>query len=396
MIKYLTNSQFSIYGQIYTEDINEINNVNGMALDHVCQLNVSSASIRCLFHTVISPVLLKPVEGIALLCVSHNPAKDDIEVFLLDKPVSINNGIFYNVIPLYGVCSVLISMSEDNTLEEVPLNDEFTPLGSYPKVEINKIFTLFYQEKGKEFMFKGEKHNFWELTYVDKGTLYSSVDGKAYVINKGELIFYKENQYHMQWSKENEGVSFVTVTFDMNFNSSRYLSDKVFSADEEFKDTIKKILMEENRDQYYSNELIICYLKILIIKLIRNQNFENTMQDLDSKIKSKINNSIVENTLFYIHKNINKKMSISEISGFVHVSQSYLSTVFKKVIGMTIVDYINKYRLDQSKHLLMESDYNITQIADMLGFASIHYFSRQFKSHFGLSPSEYIKSLDKK
>ena len=396
MIKYLTNSQFSIYGQIYTEDFDDINNVNGTELSHVNQLNVTSGSIRCLFHTVISPAVLKPVEGIALLCVSHSPVKDEIEVFLLDKPVSINSGIFYNVIPLYGVCSVLISMSEDNTLTEVPLNDELTPLGSYPKVEINKIFTLFYQEKGKSFMFKGEKHNFWELTYVDKGTLYSSVDGKTYVINKGELIFYKENQYHMQWSSENEGVSFVTVTFDMSFNSSRYLSDKVFTADEEFKDTIKKILMEENRDQYYSNELIICYLKILIIKLIRNQNFENTMQDLDSNIKSKINNSIVENTLFYIHKNINKKISISEISGFVHVSQSYLSTVFKKVIGMTIVDYINKYRLDQSKHLLMESDYNITQIADMLGFASIHYFSRQFKSHFGLSPSEYIKSLNKR
>jgi AraC-like DNA-binding protein len=62
---------------------------------------------------------------------------------------------------------------------------------------------------------------------------------------------------------------------------------------------------------------------------------------------------------------------------------------------MTIVDYINKYRLEQSKHLLMESNYNITQIADMLGFTSIHYFSRQFKSHFGISPSEYIKTIDK-
>ena len=55
--------------------------------------------------------------------------------------------------------------------------------------------------------------------------------------------------------------------------------------------------------------------------------------------------------------------------------------------------YLLNIKLQKSKELIRENQYTISEIADMLGFSSIHYFSRLFKKYFDLSPSEYAKEI---
>jgi AraC-like DNA-binding protein len=392
MIETLTNSDFNSYGKVLNLGFKEACAKENISADEIIQLNLTAKSLRSLICTNKCTSFLNLLEGLAILCVSMTPLQKDIKVFLLDKPVTINSGIFYNVVPLYGVCSIQIGKQKHEEFTEHFLTEDFTPLGIYPKVNINNVYTLFYQDKEKNFLFKGEKHNFWELTYVDKGTLYNNIDGKTYVTKQGELIFYKENQYHIQWTDETHPASFVTITFSMDFYDSNILSDRIFALDDDMKNIIKNIIHEKNDGLYYNDDVIICYLKILIIRLIRNDKLESTIHSLKGVVKDKIENSLVANITEYIEANIDRKLTIPDIAKQVHLSQSYLSTIFKQNMDITIVDYINKLKLEKSKHLLRTSKYSITEISEMLGYNSIHYFSRQFKLHFGVSPSAYANS----
>lgn len=392
MIENLNETSFNPFGRIYNLGFKEACVIEEINMTTPSHLNLTSKSVSTLVCSENSCSVLEVLEGLALLCVSKKPGSDKPRVFLLDKTVSIDKGVFYTVVPLYSVCSVLLGKNTSSSITEFSFDEDYVPIEFNPKVNINKIYTIFYQEKNKNFLFKGEKHNFWELTYVDKGILHSNVDGKTYITEAGELIFYGENQYHMQWC-ESEPVSFITITFDMYFDNSADIANRLFTVGDELKTILQNIIYEKDKSLYCSNDIILCYLKILIIKLLRNDSLENTLLNVNNTVKNKIENSIVSKTLEYIHNNIGNKLSICSIAAYVHLSPSYLSTLFKKNMDMTIVDYINKHRLEKSKELIKTSSYSITHIAEMLGYTSIHYFSRLFKAHFGMSPSTYASSI---
>ena len=76
-----------------------------------------------------------------------------------------------------------------------------------------------------------------------------------------------------------------------------------------------------------------------------------------------------------------------------NVSSSHLTSLFRKQMGFSPGEYIRRVKLDESKTLIREGNLNFTQISTRLCYSSIHHFSRQFKDHYGLSPSEYSKSI---
>ena len=95
----------------------------------------------------------------------------------------------------------------------------------------------------------------------------------------------------------------------------------------------------------------------------------------------------------YIMNHINSSLSINEICDKFAISRSSLQALFKRNLDISPKHYINNIKLEQSKILLKKSARTVSEVSDMLGFASIHYFSRKFKLQYGISPSEYAKSI---
>ncbi|MFR9235767.1 MAG: helix-turn-helix domain-containing protein, partial [Eisenbergiella massiliensis] len=75
----------------------------------------------------------------------------------------------------------------------------------------------------------------------------------------------------------------------------------------------------------------------------------------------------------------------------VNLSASYLSFVFKENSGLNFVDYVNQFRLRKAKELLENTSYNISQIAELVGYSSANSFSKVFKKYNGISPAQYRK-----
>jgi len=76
----------------------------------------------------------------------------------------------------------------------------------------------------------------------------------------------------------------------------------------------------------------------------------------------------------------------------VNVSKEYLARCFRQEMGVTLVTYLNRYRVDQAKSLLEKGEHNLTKVALATGFSSSSYFSRVFRQEAGMSPSDYVKS----
>lgn len=91
----------------------------------------------------------------------------------------------------------------------------------------------------------------------------------------------------------------------------------------------------------------------------------------------------------FIHKNYNKKISLSEIAASGKVCQSRCSAIFKRYLHESPIAYLTSHRLRKSIELLESTSVPITEIAVSAGFFGVSYFAETFRKHYGCSPSEY-------
>ncbi|MGL5754810.1 MAG: helix-turn-helix transcriptional regulator, partial [Paraclostridium sp.] len=144
----------------------------------------------------------------------------------------------------------------------------------------------------------------------------------------------------------------------------------------------------------YSNELSLCYLKQLIINTLRLENSFN-QNTPTTHMQQTYENNLLNNILKFINEHINNKIYVETICSKFNISSTMLHSLFKKNMNVTFKNYINNIKLNKSKELISSSSYTLSEISEILGFSSIHYFSKKFKSQFGISPSEYSKSIYK-
>ena len=84
-------------------------------------------------------------------------------------------------------------------------------------------------------------------------------------------------------------------------------------------------------------------------------------------------------------------LSLDKISDHFYVSKTYLAYIFKKTYGMTVMEYLNKIRLEEAQYHLHSSDMTVSDIAAATGFVNASYFARAYKKYFGRTPSEEIR-----
>ena len=117
---------------------------------------------------------------------------------------------------------------------------------------------------------------------------------------------------------------------------------------------------------------------------LKNQSVEKQTEDVVNQVKK------------YIVEHLDGDTSLYNLAEQVHFSQEYLLRIFKKKEGITILQYINDLKLAAAKQLLTDSELQVREIADRLGFASQGYFGRFFRNKTGLTPNAYREAEKRK
>ena len=100
---------------------------------------------------------------------------------------------------------------------------------------------------------------------------------------------------------------------------------------------------------------------------------------------------IVETAIHFMRENLSKRLTLADIARHVNYSPSHFSAVFSRRTGYAPVYYFNQLKIQQASTYLDFTDLKITQICPRLGIDDPYYFSRLFRKHMGMSPSDYKK-----
>ncbi len=305
MFKQTSCYTFNKYGHI-------LSNINSDIVSSKDKLfmDIIDNSINKLFVSD-EDIYIKLKKGVVLLLVSYTPNSDNIDTFVLNKQILLNKGIYYNFIPISNDCQLEIYLNKNN-LNLTSIDKPYTYKEIVPTININKIYTKFYQEKPVNYLFKGEKHNFWEFTFVDRGILYTNINGQEFKLKQNDILFYAPNQYHNQYTDEKKPSSYLTISFDMTLDDHNLLSNKVFSCDKNLYAVIHNIIYELNSDSLYKNELIMCYLKQIILKIL-SSNINKSFIKPTNTTQQIYDNKILKEILDFIDSNIYTNLTISEI-----------------------------------------------------------------------------------
>lgn len=124
------------------------------------------------------------------------------------------------------------------------------------------------------------------------------------------------------------------------------------------------------------------------------------LEEISLSVVAKVNNFnnkkiklILKKAVDYLNLHYSEQVTLSEVADYTYVSTYYLSRMFKKELGKNFVDYLNEIRILKAKELLKDPKYKSYEIAEMVGILDAHYFSRLFKKHEGLSPTEFRDSV---
>lgn len=99
----------------------------------------------------------------------------------------------------------------------------------------------------------------------------------------------------------------------------------------------------------------------------------------------------IQTIIDVIRRNYHEPLKVSELAKQVGYTENYLSVLFKKETGETIMDFIARIRMDRARELLKDPRYKIYEVSEMVGYPDSNYFGKQFKKMEGLLPLEYRK-----
>ena len=142
-----------------------------------------------------------------------------------------------------------------------------------------------------------------------------------------------------------------------------------------------------------SQQMLKIHLEELLINLIREDNFQRKYERSQSVTRDNFETELVDEIIEYMRNNIGDNLKREDICNQFNISITSMETIFKKVTSQTTMKYFSQLKIETAKKMIRESTYNFTQISEILGFSTPHYFSAVFKKAVNMTPSEYANSI---
>lgn len=271
-------------------------------------------------------------------------------------------------------------------------------------VSVDGIYTVHYFEYAKDFAYSGEVHNFWELVYADKKSLYVTAGASEIHLAVGQMYLHRPNEFHnircdgshaansviVSFSSDCEALlSIAGMVIDCTSEEKRLLGGMIKEAESVFSTPLGvpyiRIMQKSGKGAFGGEQLIRLYLEQLLILLVRGNGRENSPKiGSDDKVLAKICD--------YLEQNIHRPLCFSDIVKHFNLSASVVKRIFREQMGCGVMECFNRIRVDAAKGLIREGDQNFTEIAASLCFGSSQYFTTVFKRVSGMTPTEYRAS----
>lgn len=253
---------------------------------------------------------------------------------------------------------------------------------------------------------QGEAHNFPEILYVYEGHREFLLDDRLCALGAGDMIMYAPMAFHQSTEQGPGTARGLIISFRCDFEHIDEICNRVIALTEKNRQRITELVREaipmfrrvtERMERWelrlnegtdiYEAEIIKKKLEIFLLSVYS----ENRQKSKNISRRHQKDGLAVAK---FLKENVRENFTLREIAEKNAMSVSKLKTVFRECFSCGPVAYHIDMKIEEAKRLFCEERYTVTQVSEMLGFHSLHYFSRLFKSKLLVSPSEYVRSLN--
>lgn len=283
----------------------------------------------------------------------------------------------------------------------------YTPIKLQRLIEIRELFSVHYFEYESSYRFVGESHDFWELLYVDSGTVQVTAGDQIHSLTRGQMIFHAPGEFHALSANGLVAPNLVVVGFQCTSAAMEFFRQRVTFAGAAERSLLARVV-EESRTAFSSplndpttaaiarreepcpigEQMISAALEELLLRLVR-QGESLPQQRQGQRNGNETFGGIVD----YLEQRLDQPLTVEQICRDNMIGRSQLQKLFHQQTGGGVMDYFGRMKIKAARQMIREGRLNVTQIAIRLGFQSVHYFSRRFKELAGMSPSEYAESV---
>lgn len=276
-------------------------------------------------------------------------------------------------------------------------------------VERDSIFTACCQSFSNFYSFPAHMHQNAEIYFVTQGACSMCVQQQKITLKKDDFIIIFPNVLHSLFLETEEECCFRHIHFNLrefidadmrlgteklSFNHSEFyvMSLNGFilvRSNPELDQLTQGIISHYQEPSFYAKFLANINLLHLVVKI-----FSDTQLFHCTEKTSKSQKYVLE-TIQYIQAHYSTKILLDDIASAVHISSRYLSKIFYEETGITILGYLNIYRINQAIRLMENEKLALADISEQVGLNDIHHFSKLFRKIINLSPQKYRKLIGK-
>jgi YesN/AraC family two-component response regulator len=253
-------------------------------------------------------------------------------------------------------------------------------------------------------------HDTFEMYFLLEGERYYFIEQETYHVKRGEVVLVNCQQIHKTSQAGSSYHDRILIQLDGRILEPYLKSTELFTLEEFFTDyygvikftepvwnKVKEMLFEirdEIRGKAVKWEALV-RLKMTELLLVIYRYRQTMLINEAPKTVQTAKHQKVHEVAEYIQCHCETDASIEDLAKHFFISKSYLSRIFREVTGFSVNEYRSIARIKKGQKLLLNSNYSVTEISEILGFESVTYFERVFKKHADMTPLNYKKKRKK-
>ncbi len=277
---------------------------------------------------------------------------------------------------------------------------------------LHEIFVA-HQYSFDKWEVEPHNHNYFEIIFVEEGNGQHTINNIKFPYKQNDVFLLAPEDTHFFEIEKHSTFTHFKFT-ELLFSSKVNLPDRkywlqrieqllhrpniipgdviTYEEDRTLIWDIHKVVMKEfENEKIYYQEIISNAISTILSVIVRN--ISDKFNHTDNNVI--INDSRIDQILNHIRQNVydNNLTKINYMADKFNMSQSSISSYFKKVTGESIHQYVTKYKMKLVEYRLLHTEFTIAEIAYQLGYTDESHLTKTFKKHFSMSPKQYRKKL---